>query len=133
MLKKIIFFCCLFFLTSCSISSPLTTTQDFLQAIKSEDFSKASSFLILTTNSGYRSALTSDIVKFESQWLEDYGELNQYSVDNALPLSKDRLTKLNTNEGNQVYFTLDTNKGTFYLQAEVIKFEGKWKIIPYFY
>mgnify|MGYP000857690168 CR=1 FL=1 len=114
-------------LTSCTISSPITTTQKWLESLKANDFQQASTLIVTQNN---QPLSEEEQTHFANEFRERYGTVTAASVDNAIPLPEERLSHLKATEGFEVFFTqVSEKRGEEHLKRFVVKHEGEWKVV----
>jgi hypothetical protein len=103
---------------ACTVASPLTTTKNWLEAMKSNNYDEALSYMELENKDS-----------FLAEFKENYGKVAEYEIQNAIPLSSGEIEKLGVTEANTVYYKVkfenykEENK-----KIVVIKKEGEWKV-----
>ncbi len=115
-----------YLLTACNISSPITTSENFLENIKAQQNDQAINLMVnqnlQSLNQNQKSIFINEI--------KSYGTIYSYSVDNYIPLKEIFLKKFKINEGFMIYYTLNSeNKGEQHLKFKITKINGNWKII----
>lgn len=93
--------------------------QNFLTALQKEDYLKAVNL----------------VANPETEWpkntQEKLGKVYKFNVQNAIPLNENALKEINTQEGYEVFYYLESEKkGSQNLKVYVIKQDGNWKILP---
>jgi hypothetical protein len=117
-LKLIIFLFSLLF-AGCSVASPLTTTNEWLDLLKEGSGEKAKQLMLF-----------GDSKTFEEEFMINNGKLIDFSVSNAIPLSSEELKKYQVDEGNMVYYRVKFENGEEkYWQNPVVKKDGAWKVV----
>jgi len=121
-------------LVACQVASPITTTKDFLLALKQDQYAKATELVVTKTvvpNQPRLIPLT-DIEK--SAWAEKtkkkLGQVQQFTVQNALPLPEASLKEYGAAEGYEVFYFLESDlNGSKNLKGLVFKINGTWKLL----
>lgn len=107
-------------LAACTIASPLTTTHNWLEALKNKQYDQAAQYL----------ANPIEPKQLETETANRYGAITSFTVDNSLAMSPEELKSYNTPEGYTVFYTQESTKGGHEtLKVKVIKKEGVWKIL----
>lgn len=116
-----------FILSGCTISSPLTTTSNWLEAVKNSDFTQASQYMVTTQLKPLDNV---QLQSFKTEYEQKFVKLQEYSIQNAIPLEQNQLLKLEATEGNTVYYTQVTRKrSSDNMAIIVVKINNQWKII----
>lgn len=120
------------FLTACQISSPLTASDAFLGNLSRGQFDQALTLIVAQDKENRQ--LRSLTEKETQEWLKTtqdrLGTINQYSVENSVPLNEEDLKEFGAIQGYQVFYVLKTEKtGLLNLNFYVFRFGKNWKIL----
>ena len=125
-----------FLLASCTVNSPISVTKQFLSFWQKEQYNQVASLIVKATaqeNNKFKIESLSDEEKTEfiKTLKEEKGGLGKFEVQNAVPLNKEVLDKLQTNEGYEVFFYTETEKkGSENKKYYLLKVDDKWRILP---
>ena len=123
-------FLSLLLFTACTVDSPLTTTNNWLKDWKNDQNQEAASLLVNNENNQISQLSNQQKTTFIKNFEDTYGQIQDFSVQNAIPLSSDGLKPYNVSEGYEVYYTQVSQKqGEQHLKLILVKIDGAWKII----
>ena len=129
MKKVIIFLLSLILLTACSVASPLTVTKQWLEQLE-QNPEQAISLMVIKKDNSVQNFSDQDKQDYIKNFEKEYGQITEYSVQNAIPLNEGQLKDYGVTEGYEVYYTQwSKNSGEAHLKILVVKVDGKWKIV----
>jgi len=125
-------------LASCTVDSPVNTTKQFLSLWQKEQYDQAASFIIKAIpqeNNRFKieSLSGEEKTEFIKNLKKQKGRLGKFEVQNAVPLNKAVLEKLQTGEGYEVFFYTETEKkGSENKKYYLLKVDNNWRILSTF-
>jgi len=104
--------------SACTVASPLTTTKNWLEAMKNDNYEEAANFVEGENSDG-----------FLNEYKETNGKIVEYEVQNAIPLGSEEIEKLGVTEANTVYFKVRFENSEVENKKEIlVKKDGEWKV-----
>lgn len=119
-------------LNACSIASPLTTTENFLNLLQAQEYDRAADLLVIQDEKTQQLRFLTPKEKkaFIKSTQEKLGKVYRYDVQNNVPLNEASLVQFDTNQGYEVFYSLSTEKeGEKEFEHLVLKLDSDWKIL----
>jgi len=122
-MKKItIIILSILFLTSCTIDSPISAVQTFYKQIQAKNYQGACQTMV---SPQLQSLDENQIKACIDYYQQNYEQMREFTVENALPLAADKLQTLGADQGFVVYYTAKLNPDVRHEQINVVKVNGK--------
>lgn len=119
MKKILLFLLSVIFFSACTVASPLTTTKNWLEAMKSDNYEEALKLMEVQKQE-----------EFLNEFKNKNGKVVEYEIQNAIPLNSGEIEKLGVTEANTVYFKVRfENAEIENRNAVLIKRNGEWKVV----
>lgn len=109
-------------LGACNIDSPISAVQSFYKQIQEKNYKAACQTMV---NPKLQALSETQLKNCEDYYRQNYTQMVEFSVENALPLSSDKLQALGISEGFVVYYTAKLNPEVKHEQINVTKINGK--------
>jgi len=122
MKKLTIFILSILFLASCTVDSPISAVLTFYKQIQSKDYQTACQSMI---NSTLQLLDENQLKTCSDYYQQNYEQMTEFTVENALPLATDKLQNLGVSEGFVVYYTAKLNPEVKHEQINVVRVNGK--------